>query len=298
MGDPLEGLPPLSLRLLPLLQRTGNLSEAARLLEVSQPAASKALAKAEAACALALVSRGRRPIALTAEGRILAEHAERQEELARLTARRLEECRAQGSGLVRIASFGASASTHILPELVAAVARRHPALLIEISESADQPSLQALRDGLVDFAMAVENTDADLEMVALKRDRLVALIRADDPLARRATLDARTLAALPFIMTKGGSEPLVRAWFARGGAEPSIRHSIQQITSILALVRAAMGVSIIAETAVPETHGGVAVVPLAPGFPRTICLARRTGGFPSHAAEIVWRMANERTLER
>lgn len=295
--DPLDAVPSLAPRLLRLLERSGNLSEAARALGVSQPAASKAITRAEEACGLVLVVRGRRPLALTAEGRILAEHAERQDELTRLTARRLDDCRAQGEGLVRIASFGASASTHILPRLVAAVGQRHRKLKIEITENTDQPALQALYDGSVDFATTIETDAPDLELLPLKRDSLIALVRAGDPLAGRRTLDAQALAAVPFIMTKGGSEPLVRAWFARAGREPTIRHSIQQITSILALVRAGMGVSVIAATAVPETHAGVAVVPLAPGFPRTICLARRTGGFASHAAEIVWHTAGEQAAD-
>lgn len=296
VSGPIERIPPLALRLLPLLEQLGNFSEAARALNVSQPAASKAIARAEEVCGLALVVRGRRPAALTAEGRILAEHAVRQDELAQHTARRLQESRAHGSGIVRISSFGASASTHILPGLVAAVARRRAAVLVEITERTDEPALQSLRDGLVDFAIVVENDEPDLELMPLARDRLVALIRAKDPLAQRATLDAKTLAAPPFVLSKGGSEPLIRAWFARSGHEPSIRHAIQQITSILAMVRAGMGVAIIAEMAVPETHAGVAVVPLSPGFPRTICLARRVGGFASHAAEIVWHTAAERAL--
>ncbi len=296
MQDLLGSISPLALRLLPLIERSGNLSEAARALNVSQPAASKALARAEELCGLSLVVRGRRPVTLTAEGRILAEHAARQDELAQFTAQRLTDSRVQGSGLVRIASFGSSASTHILPGLVAAIAKAHRALRVEISESTDQPALQALRDGSVDFAIATQNDDPDLEMLPLARDRLVALIRAADPLAKRATLDAKALSGPPFILTKGGSEPLVRAWFARSGHEPAIRHAIQQITSILALVRAGMGVSIIAEMAVPETHAGVVVVPLTPGLPRTICFARRVGGFTSHAAELVWRAAQDRAL--
>ena len=97
---------------------------------------------------------------------------------------------------------------------------------------------------------------------------------------------------------KGGSEPLVRAWFARTGHEPSVRHNIQQITSILAMVRTGMGVSVIAEMAVPDTHAGVAVIPLTPEQPRVICLARRHGSFASHAAELLWNTAIVRSIAR
>lgn len=286
--------PPTVLRLLLQIVHTGNLTEAARACGISQPAASKALARAETQSGLALVRRDRRPLSLTVEGQILADHAHRQEQMTQAVCRALEESRAQGRGTVRIASFGASASTHILPGLVAAVNRRRPLLRVEISESADQPSLQALRDGLTDFAIAVQDDAPDLEMIPLARDRLVALVRQDDPLARAGKVDAATLSQRDFILTKGGSEPLVRTWFARTGHEPSVRHNIQQITSILAMVRSGMGVSVIAEMAVPETHAGVAVIPLAPEQPRVICLARRQRSFASHAAELLWKAASDK----
>lgn len=298
MLDGSDYFSPSTLRLLVLVAQTGNLTEAARVCGISQPAASKAIARAEVQSGLALVRRDRRPLSLTAEGRILADYAQRQEGMALAARRALEESRVQGRGTVRIASFGASASTHILPGLVAAVTRRRPMLRVEISESADQLSLQALRDGLADFAIAVQHDAPDLEMIPLARDRLVALVRLDDPLAQAGTADAATLSQRDFILTKGGSEPLVRAWFARTGHEPSVRHCIQQITSILAMVRAGMGVSMVAEMAVPETHAGVAVIPLTPEQPRVICLVRRQGSFASHAAELLWRAALDRSIAR
>ena len=289
---------PSTLRLLLVVSQTGNLTEAARVCGISQPAASKAIARAETQSGLTLVRRDRRPLSLTAEGRILADYAQRQEDLTLAVRRVLEESRVQGRGVVRIASFGASASTHILPGLVAAVTRRRPMLRVEIAESADQLSLEALRDGLADFAIAVEDDAPDLEMVPLARDRLVALVRHNDPLARAGMVDAAALSRQEFILTKGGSEPLVRAWFARTGHEPSVRHNIQQITSILAMVRTGMGVSVIAEMAVPDTHAGVAVIPLTPEQPRVICLARRHGSFASHAAELLWNTAIVRSIAR
>lgn len=286
---------PTTLRLLQRLRQAGNLTEAARACGISQPAASKAIARAEAQSGLLLVRRDRRPLCLTAEGHILADYAERQEDMARTVHRVLQESRRHGQGLVRIASFGASASTHILPGLVAAARQRGPALRVEISESADEAALQALRDGAADFAIAVESEMPDLEMIPLAHDRLVALVRSDDALASHPGVDAATLSRRDFILTRGGSEPLVRAWFARSGHAPDVRHSIQQITSILAMVRAGMGVSVIAEMAVPETHAGIVLVRLAPEQPRVICLARWEGSFASHAAAIFWDVALDRS---
>ena len=139
MADGAHDLPYAALRLLRQIGQTGNLTEAARACGISQPAASKAIARAEAQIGLALVRRDRRPLCLTAEGRVLADYAQRQEDMARTVRRALEESRVLGRGLVRIASFGASASTRILPGLVAAVTRRRPMLRVAISENPAQP---------------------------------------------------------------------------------------------------------------------------------------------------------------
>ena len=91
-------------------------------------------------------------------------------------------------------------------------------------------------------------------------------------------------------MTKGGSETLIRAWFASEGLTPQVKHTALQLTSILGMIRTGMGVSIIAKMAVPESHPEVAVVPLAPEQPRLICIAKSPRDFSSHASKRVWQL--------
>lgn len=293
----LDAIPTSALRLLLALEECGSLTEAARRCGISQPAASKAIARMEEQTALALIRRDHRPVSLTAEGSILADYARYQNEITHDLKQRLLEVKNQGSGLVRIASFGASASTHILPNLIANARQSRPMLQVEISESTDQLSLQTLREGRADFAISVEEQLPGFEMISLARDRLVALVGADDHLARAERLDAEMMLKRDFILTKGGSEPLVRAWFAKAGLVPGVKHNIQQITSILAMVRAGMGVSIIAEMAVPSSHEGVAIIPLFPEMPRKINLVRKEGSFASRAAELFWNIAMSKGLE-
>ena len=76
-------------------------------------------------------------------------------------------------------------------------------------------------------------------------------------------------------MTKGGSEPLVLRWFAGQGQAPAVRHEASQVTSILAFVRAGLGVSMMAELAVPDDREGVRTVALVPRAPRSVAMTRR-----------------------
>lgn len=288
-------IPDLAWRLLIGLRDHGNMTLAARQLGVSQPAATKALQKAEQILGVPLLRRDTRPLQLTEEGQTLADYALQRRHLDEVMLRRLETVRRTGVGLVRIASVGPSSSTRILPRLLAQIARHLPDIEIEIAELRDYEALEALDSGTADFATLLGADAARLESLPLAEDRLVALLPEAHPLALKHSVSVTDLAGQAFIMTKGGSEPLIRDWFRTAQQSPDVRHSVLQLTSILALVRAGLGVSMIAEMAVPESHPGIRVVALAPEQPRAIYLCRRPGSFASHAADRSWK-ALERIL--
>lgn len=283
-------VPDLLWALLLELRETGHLTLAAQRLGVSQPAVSKALAKGEAALGVTLVQRDQRPLLLTQEGALLADYAMQRRDMDDLLGRRLEVIQKQGAGLVRVASFGASSSTRILPPLLQRLRRALPEVEIELVETTDQGARQALRDGLVDFATVVGAEDEALDYIPLAQDRLVGLLPEGHSLTAQVTVSPADLAREDFIMTKGGSEPLVRDWFRLAGHSPRTRHTALQLTSILALVRSGFGVSVVAELAVPENHPQVRVAELAPVQQRDIYLCRNGGEFGSHAARRFWTL--------
>ena len=288
--------PALALRALPEIARTGSVSAAARALGVSQPAVSRALGLLEDHLGLPVLRRGRLPVALTEEGAILARYAERDALLRAQAFADVGAARRHRSGTVRIGSFGASASTHLLPDLFARLRRRHPGIAVEVREVPDMDVLAALRDGTADLGVVVD-VPADLDAVELGTDRLVALLPEGHTLAARESVTATDLTSEPFVMTKGGSEPLVRAWFTRGDAVPDTRHTIQQVTSILTFVRLGLGVSIIAERALPSHRDGVALRRLDPDAPRTVHLARMRGTARSWAVESAWIVAQAGSVQ-
>jgi len=290
MKEILEGLDlPLSVaRALDLIGRTGSVSAAAQALGVTQPAVSKGIAQLEARFGFSLLQRGSRPLSLTEEGEALARFA-RQSDLAQQQALgALEDARNNRSGTVRLGSFGSSASFHILPKTLAAFARKHPGITVEVLEYPDEELRKALQDGVVDVAILSAGEEAALETLPITADQLVALLPLNHPLASKAHLSAADLAQDPFILTKGGSGPLVEAWFARAGLAPRVAHSILQVNSIVALVEAGLGVSIMAALALPDVTGKCRVLPLAPTAPRSIAFARTARTFRSNAVDTFW----------
>ncbi|MBG6199041.1 DNA-binding transcriptional LysR family regulator [Labrenzia sp. EL_13] len=286
--SPEADIPITVARALRFIQTSGSVSVAARSLGISQPAISKGIAQLEERLGTQLLRRGGRPILLTEEGTALAEYAERADLVQEQVLRKLDDARNNRQGSVRLGSFGSSASFHILPKTLAAFARAYPGINVEIQEYPDMELRQALEEDFVDLAVLSLGSDEGLDVIEIANDKLVALVSADHPLADRNTLKAEDLAGDPFIMTRGGSGPLVEDWFMKTGHTPRVAHTILQVNSIIALVEANLGVSVIAELALPETPGKCKVLPLVPDAPRSIGFARKEDTPRSAAAARFW----------
>ncbi|MEP4034893.1 LysR family transcriptional regulator [Pseudophaeobacter sp.] len=284
----LDGVPSLALRALPVIETLQSVSATATNLGVSQPAVSRAISTLEKRLGVPVLRRGRMPVTLTDEGKRMAELARREAVLIDDALKDIEDARRLRTGTVRIGSFGASASTRILPDLIVKFSKRYPDVIIEVREIADVDMPQALHDGIVDVALLVEPEGETFEVVFIATDRLVALL-PEKGTSSGQDVSAGTLSERPFVMTKGGSEPLVRRWFAQSDHVPEVRHEALQISSILSFVRAGLGVSIIAELAIPDNLNGVRVAPLTPPAPRQVVLARTWSTPRTPVADTFWR---------
>jgi len=296
MIDELNDIPSLVPKLLLQLASLGSITQAASVLNVSQPAASKAIKNAELSLGVALIRRDKRPLVLTMEGQLIAEYAKQQQEKEDALIQQLRHIKKDGFGTIKIASFGASASTHILPKFIQKISHHLPKIKIEIYEYTDEGALSALREGRVDFAIIVDKEQLDLDIIPIMTDRLVALVNEKDALSKCATLSVNDIMQRDFILTKGGSEALIKEWFFLSNASLKVKHTAVQLTSIMALIRARLGVSIVAELAVPDSHPDVIVIPLKPEHPRRICVARKAGSFSSNAAKSTWRCFETRQV--
>ncbi len=280
-----------ALRALSLIRETGSMSRAAQTLSVSQPAISRAVSALENHFGLSLVSREERPLILTAEGHIVADFAQRIDGNFADLANELERRKRGQQGTVTIGSFGASASTWLLPDLLKSFARYNPQIHVAIREYDDQDVLSALQDGDVDAAV-LANPPEQLDQVQLGNDQLVGLVPSHHRLAERSELTPQDFFSDPFILTKAGSEPLIRAWFTQSDSTlPKAYHRIRQTASIMALVSVGLGISIVARYALPEDIGDLKAVPLNPRAPRTLALVRRPESVKSHAFRLFWAFA-------
>ncbi|SDR90769.1 LysR family transcriptional regulator [Microlunatus soli] len=243
----------------------GSFSAAAESLQLSQPRVSTHIADLERVFRTTLFDRSRQPIALTEAGERLVGYARRAVDALLEAQAGLDES-GQLSGRLVIGMYPSAAAT-IFGELVAGLAASSPELEIELWEGSTLELGVALAEGDVDLAIrpsVPEPVAADrLSSAVLWTEPLVAVLRADDPLAGGAEIELGELADRDLIMIGGplgqrrrpGAFESQRA-FARAGIEPRIAQQTNQPQTLLTLVRAGLGVGVTNRLAVASAGPG------------------------------------------
>lgn len=267
----------------------GGFTAAARQLRLSQSAVSHAITGLEQALKVALLTRTARGVQPTEVGERIVEYSR---EVLRLKALIREDARAtrkRRRGILRIGSFGVSASRRLLPPLMDAFAHRYPEVTVSIVEGDDQQVEQWLRDGSVDIGFITLPND-DFDTLDLSRDEMNVLLPADHRLAAHAHIQPRDLGAEPFIMSTGGCEPAIRA--SVPGVSLDVRYRIRDNDTVVAMVARHAGISILPTLSLPEPlPAGVVHRPLAMPYHRSIALAVMRRETVSPACEAFLKLA-------
>jgi DNA-binding transcriptional LysR family regulator len=191
------------------------------------------------------------------------------------------------TGLLRIGSFGASATIRVLPPLLERFRARYPGVDVLVTEKPDEQTSRDLIERRLELAaVTLPKTDFDTQTLAI--DELVAVLPAGHALAQLETVPLKALTQDPFILTRAGSQALVTRLFSRNGLRPRITYELLQLMSILELVASGKGVSILAKLALPDRYEGVALRPITPSSSRRIGLVCLDESRLSPVARAFW----------
>ncbi len=261
---------------------------AALRLGISQSAVSHAIKSLEGELDAQLVEREQAAVTVTELGQRLLLRA--REILGLAEAMRQDAAVARGlhRGLLRIGSFGPTASLKLLPAILQAYRQRYPGVEVQIDEGPDAAVLQWVADRRVDVGFAVLPDDR-FDTVPLVEDQLSALIPRDHALAGRDAITLAELGEHPFIMPEAGCSALIEPLFAAAGLAPQVRYRMSQMVTVLHLVENGGGITVLPELALPhglaQTHPSIVVRPLRPVVRRRVGLILRNLGRASPAAQ-------------
>lgn len=225
------------LLLLQALDRFGSLSQAARELSVTQPAATKLLAQLEALLQLPLFERRPKGLEPTEYGRIMIRHAHAA--LGEIGAAR-EALAQTASGAQGQISIGAVVGS--LPKLtsvaLASVLERHPRLAISVTVETSATLVPMLERGELDLVvgqMPISAQVDDLEFEALVQEPLEIVAGRDHRFQQSGQLQLDQLLGDLWVLPPQGSPLRVRldaVFHAAGLAVP--RRTVQTASTLLA----------------------------------------------------------------
>jgi len=205
-----------SLRYFVAVAEERHFGRAAARLHMTQPPLSRAIKQLETDVGVLLLHRSPSGVTLTpagtalyGEARVLLEHAE----LAR--ARVAAVAGTATFTIGTLADSGEEAGTG----LADAFRERNPGVQVRVREADLTDPTTGLRAGLVDAAltrMPFDRTGISTRM--LRSDPVGVVLRADDPLARRSSLQVRDLEDRRWFQFPEGTDPLWRAYW--NGAAP------------------------------------------------------------------------------
>jgi LysR family transcriptional regulator, regulator for metE and metH len=249
--------PTLEVRHLSLVSEiasTGSVTRAAERLHLTQSALSHQLRDIESRLGLQLFLRLGKRMVLTPPGervlgtakRVLDEIGRAEEDLRLMSQ--------HGKGVLRLCTQ-CNTGYHWLPPLLQSFHRKYPGVDVQIMVNATERPIDALLEGQIDLAVVTsEIDDKRLVTVPLFEDEFVAVVAPSHPFAKRAYVEPQDFAEEHLIVYKIERERANSFIFSRvlapAGVEPARVSQVQLTEAILELVKAGLGISVMARWAI------------------------------------------------
>jgi LysR family hydrogen peroxide-inducible transcriptional activator len=236
---------------------SGNFTRAAEATRISQPSLSQQILKLEDELGAKLFDRLARSAKLTQFGRAFLPKAQailRQIGEARLEIREMAgmECGEVVLGCIP------TIAPYLLPRVLASFSRQHPSVSVSVVEEITPALLDRLHEGSIDLAvLALPVAGDELIATELSREPLFAAFPERHKLAKRRSIGLDEIREEPFLLLKEGHcfRDNTLSACRRSRVNPNVVFESGQFATILAMVSAGMGVSVVPKMAISETSG-------------------------------------------
>ena len=230
-----------------------HFGRAAARLFMTQPPLSRQIQMLEQALGVQLLERSSRSVRLTPAGQAFYRDSTAVLALASQAADTARRIASGDAGRV-VLGYTAVAGYALIPELVAALQRRFPAVDIVLREMVSSDQQQALSSHGIDLAFLRPLISGEAFGYALaSKEPLLLAIPASHALAARPRPALKDLAGQDFIMydpVEGSYfHQKIASLFAASGIAPRYVQQIAQTHTILGLVRAGIGMAIVPASA-------------------------------------------------
>jgi DNA-binding transcriptional LysR family regulator len=228
-----------------------HFGRASKRLFVSQPALSKQIRRLEEKVGGPLFTRTRRKVEITETGRVLLSGADKVLQYAEGALTLAREAAAGRAGLLRI-GFGIASVSELLPRTILRFRKAYSQVELKMRDMSTPAQIAALVEGSIDIGIVrLPVAHTDLDSLPLFDEHLVVVTSKSLSYHSRQGLAA--LRDQPFVFfTRATSATLhdhVLGLCRRSGFSPLIVQEASELFTILNLVRAGLGVSLVPSAA-------------------------------------------------
>ena len=268
------------LRYFVTVAETRHFGQAAEQLHMAQSPLSQAIRQLESQIGATLFTRTTRRVELTPAGEALLRDAQRILDSVDAAQTRVRLIAAGDAGLLRVGSTGLAAYRQ-LPQLARIAARETPGLVLRFHPDLLTPAQElALDEGRIDLAVLrppLRRPGLSSRLIA--RERFVLAVARDHRLAGEEPVEIAELRDEDFVVY-GVPDSVVDAAVTQAclaaGFLPRRAHEAAEISIMLTLVAAGLGVGLLPESAGALRVEGVAFVPVADDVHIDLALAWRS----------------------
>jgi DNA-binding transcriptional LysR family regulator len=266
-----------------------SFTRAAQRLHVAQSAISQQIKTLEEELEVKLLLRNKRSVKLTAAGHAFLREA--KDILNRVEQSRVEARRAARgeTGTLSIGCFG-GATSHFLPELIHTYRRRYPAVRVHVYERSLGEQLDALEVGRIDIGFTTPLGKKDLKRFVQETvfsGCVLAALPDGHSLAEFQKISLAKLADEDWVLLRRSvASEIVDALMlpcAKAGFSPRVISEPDGLQTVLAMVAAGVGVSIVPSCVRSLEQPGVTFIPIQPNPPPIGMVAAYPKGEPSPA---------------
>ena len=230
-----------------------NITQAAKHLHVSQPPLSRQIRDLENEIGTALFDRGHKRLKLTPAGEYFLAEAKKILSHAQQAVRLAKAADTGKAGHLSI-GFLSPLGGLFLPRVIRTFRQKFPLVDVDLLEMVPRMQVEALLDNQIDLALvskAEAESGGEFALEPVMHVELRLALAAEHPLAKLRRVPLAKLQQEQFIIVKRSAAPALHEFVLSlcrsAGFEPHVSKQSDRAQSILDLVAAGIGVSIVPE---------------------------------------------------
>lgn len=228
-----------------------HFTRAAAKVGIGQPPLSQQIKDLETEIGAALFRRLAHGAELTPAGEAFLETVQGMPALAEQGKNAARRASRGEVGSLRVGFTASAAFNPVVPSAIRAFRRAYPGVALSLAETNTIPLSQGLRDGILDaaFLRPGDTGSEGLQLRLLSEEPMMVVLPSAHPIAVHPEIELAMLKEEPLLLfPRASGSMMFDAIFAacrEAGFEPELGQSSPQITSLVNLVAAGLGFSIV-----------------------------------------------------